>query len=223
MPIPDDRIFAAVERLHKNLEVVRRLLTDEERSSVRLVVNPEAMVIAEARRTYTYLSLFGYRVDAVIANRIIPDEVNDPYFVKWKDIHAEHLQTIEESFQPVPILRARLFDQELVGMELLDQLGIEVYGEADVTRVLHHDVPIRVRKRGPWYVLSMRLPFVERGEIDVHRKGDELFVRVGAYKRNIVLPHALQRLEVKQARFAEEGLEVRFAERSDRQARASRA
>jgi arsenite/tail-anchored protein-transporting ATPase len=223
MPIPDDRIFAAVERLHKNLEVVRRLLTDEERSSVRLVVNPEKMVIAEARRTYTYLSLFGYRVDAVIANRIIPDEVNDPYFGKWKAIHAEHLQTIEESFQPVPILRARLFDQELVGAELLEQFGMEVYGDGDVTRVLHHDVPIRVRKRGPWYVLSMRLPFVDRGEIDVHRKGDELFVRVGAYKRNIVLPHALQRLEVKQARFAEEGLEVRFAERSDRQARASRA
>jgi arsenite-transporting ATPase len=223
MPIPDDRIFAAVERLHRNLEVVRRLLTDEERSSVRLVVNPEKMVIAEARRTYTYLSLFGYRVDAVIANRIIPDEVSDPYFVKWKNIHAEHLQTIEESFQPVPILRVRLFDQEMVGTELLDQMGHEVYGEGDVTRLLHRDVPIRVRKRGPWYVLSMRLPFVARGDVDVHRKGDELYVRVGSYKRNIVLPHALQRLEVKQARFTEEGLEVRFAEKSDRQARARRA
>jgi arsenite/tail-anchored protein-transporting ATPase len=223
MPIPDDRIFAAVERLHRNLEVVRRMLTDEERSSVRLVVNPEKMVIAEARRTYTYLSLFGYRVDAVVANRIIPDEVSDPYFGKWKDIHAEHLQTIEESFQPVPILRARLFDQELVGTELLERMGTEVYGDEDVTRVLHRDVPIRVRKRGAWYVLSMRLPFVERGDIDVHRKGDELYVRVGSYKRNIVLPHALQRLEVKQARFAEDGLEVRFAEKPSRQARAGRA
>jgi len=223
MPIPDDRIFAAVERLHRNLEVVRRMLTDEDRSSVRLVVNPEKMVIAEARRTYTYLSLFGYRVDAVVANRIIPDEVSDPYFGKWKDIHAEHLQTIEESFQPVPILRARLFDQELVGTELRERMGTEIYGDEDVIRVLHRDVPIRVRKRGPWYVLSMRLPFVERGDIDVHRKGDELYVRVGSYKRNIVLPHALQRLEVRQARFAEEGLEVRFAERASRQARAGRA
>jgi arsenite-transporting ATPase len=223
MPIPDDRIFAAVERLHRNLEVVRQMLTDGERSSVRLVVNPEKMVIAEARRTYTYLSLFGYRVDAVVANRIIPEEVSDPYFVKWKDIHAEHLQTIRESFQPVPILRARLFDQELVGTKLLERMGTEIYADRDVTRVLHRDVPIRVRKRGPWYVLSMRLPFVERGDIDVHRKGDELYVRVGTYKRNIVLPHALQRLEVKQARFAEEGLEVRFAERSSGQARAERA
>jgi len=223
MPIPDDRIFAAVERLHRNLEVVRRLLNDERQSSVRLVVNPEKMVIAEAHRTYTYLSLFGYRVDAVIANRIIPDEVNDPYFGKWKEIQAEHLETIEESFQPVPILRARLFDQELVGTELLERMGEEVYGDRDVTSVLHRDDPIRVRKRGPWYVLSIRLPFAERGQIDIHRKGEELYVRVGSYKRNLILPLALQRLDVKQARFTEDGLEVRFGERSDRTARAGRA
>jgi arsenite-transporting ATPase len=223
MPIPDDRIFAAVERLHRNLEVVRRLLNDERTSSVRLVVNPEKMVIAEAHRTYTYLSLFGYRVDAVIANRIIPDEVNDPYFGKWKDIQAEHLETIEESFQPVPILRARLFDQELVGTELLERMGEEVYGDRDVTSVLHRDDPIRVRKRGPWYVLSIRLPFAERGQIDIHRKGEELYVRVGSYKRNLILPQALQRLDVKQARFTDDGLEVRFGERSARTARAGRA
>src|SRR5687767_13922120 len=119
MPIPDDKIFAAVARLHRNLEAVRKLLTDERTSSVRLVVNPEKMVFAEARRTYTYLSLFGYRVDAVIANRIMPEEVTDAYFKKWKDIHAEHLETIEESFTPVPILRSRLFEQEMVGLELL--------------------------------------------------------------------------------------------------------
>jgi arsenite/tail-anchored protein-transporting ATPase len=222
MPIPDDRIFAAVERLHRNLEVVRRLLIDEKTSSVRLVVNPEKMVIAEARRTYTYLLLFGYRVDAVVVNRIIPDEVTDSYFGKWKEIHAEHLQTIEESFQPVPILKARLFEQEMVGLELLDRMGEEVYGDSDVTKVLHRDNPIRVRKRGPWYVLSMRLPFAERGTLNIHRKADELYVRVGSYKRNLILPHALQRLEVQQARFVDDGLEVRFAEKPGRQARAGR-
>jgi arsenite/tail-anchored protein-transporting ATPase len=184
------------------------------------VVNQEKMVIAEARRTYTYLALFGYRVDAVIANRIIPDEVSDPYFGKWKEIQAEHLATIEESFQPVPILRARLFDQEMVGLDLLDTMGEEVYRGRDVTDVLHRDQPIKVRKRGTWYVLKMRLPFTERGTIDVHRKGEELLVRVGSYKRNLVLPAALQRLDVQQARFVDDGLEVRFAERQARQARA---
>ncbi len=222
MPIPDDRIFAAVERLHRNLEVVRKLLTDEKNASVRLVVNAEKMVIAEARRTYTYLNLFGYRVDAVVANRIIPDEVSDPYFGKWKEIQAEHLATIEESFQPVPILQARLFDQEMVGMDLLERMGEEVYGERDVTEVLHRDQPIRVRKKGPWYVLSMRLPFAERGDLDIFRKGDELYVRVGSYKRNIILPAALQRLEVHQARATEDGLEIRFAEKPSRTARAGR-
>src|SRR2546425_7495150 len=155
MPIADDRIFAAVERLHRNLDGVRQLLTNERMSSVRLVMNPEKMVIAEARRTYTYLSLFGYRVDAVVVNRIIPDEVNDPYFGKWKDIQTEHLQTVRESFEPVPILTARLFDREMVGLELLGEMGQEVYGDRDATDILHRDEPLRVRKRGELYVLSM--------------------------------------------------------------------
>jgi arsenite/tail-anchored protein-transporting ATPase len=211
MPIADDRIFAAVERLHRNLDGVRQLLTNERMSSVRLVMNPEKMVIAEARRTYTYLSLFGYRVDAVIVNRIIPDEVNDPYFGKWKEIQAEHLQTVRESFEPVPIITARLFDREMVGLELLGQLGDELYGERDGMELLHLDEPIRIRKRGDSYVLSMRLPFVERADINVFRKGDELFIRLGSYKRNLILPQTLQRLDVKEANFVEDRLEVRFA------------
>jgi arsenite/tail-anchored protein-transporting ATPase len=219
MPIPDDRIFNAVMRLHRNLEAVRKILVDEKQSSVRLVVNAEKMVIAEARRTYTYLSLFGYRVDAVIANRIIPDHVTDPYFVKWKEIQAEHLTTIRDSFQPVPILTARLFDQEIIGGDLLEQLGQEVYGESEGSEILHRDQPIRVRKRGAYYVLSMRLPFADREDLDIYRKGDELHVRVGSYKRSLILPHALQRLDIRQARFVEEGLEIRFAEKESTRAR----
>jgi arsenite-transporting ATPase len=219
MPIADDRIFAAVERLHRNLDGVRQLLTNDRMSSVRLVLNPEKMVIAEAKRTYTYLSLFGYRVDAVVVNRIIPDEVEDPYFGKWKDIQAEHLETVKESFQPVPILTARLFDREMVGLDLLAEMGEEVYGERDATDILHRDEPLRVRKRGTSYVLSLRLPFSEKAEIEVFRKADELFVRVGSYKRNLVLPQTLQRLEVKEAGFVEDRLEIRFAREAGTQAR----
>jgi arsenite/tail-anchored protein-transporting ATPase len=221
MPIADDRIFAAVERLHRNLDGVRQLLTNERMSSVRLVVNPEKMVIAEARRTYTYLSLFGYRVDAVVVNRIIPDEVEDPYFGKWKDIQTEHLQTVKESFQPVPILTARLFDREMVGLELLAEMGQAVYGDRVATDILHRDEPIRVKKRGTSYILSMRLPFTDRGDLDVFRKADELHVRVGQYKRNLVLPQALQRLDVKEASFIEDRLEVRFAREPSARAGAS--
>ncbi|HXF56821.1 MAG TPA: TRC40/GET3/ArsA family transport-energizing ATPase [Actinomycetota bacterium] len=219
MPIAEDRIFAAVERLHRNLDGVRQLLTDPDTSSVRLVVNPEKMVIAEARRTYTYLSLFGYRLDAVVVNRMIPEEVDDPYFGKWKEAQAQHLQTVRESFHPVPILTARLFDREMVGMELLEEMGREVYGELDATAVLHRDVPMRVRKRGSTYVLSVRIPFVERSDLDVFRKADELYIKVGSYKRNLVLPQALQRLAVVDASFEDGMLEVRFA----REARAEGA
>src|SRR5439155_8717496 len=211
LPIAEDRVFGAVERLHRNLDAVRRILNDEQTSRVRLVVNPEKMVIGEARRTYTYLSLFGYRVDSVIVNRIIPDDVTDPYFGKWKEIQAEHLATVEESFQPVPILTAKLFDREMVGVELLERMGDEVYGDSNEMEVLHVDEPIRIRKRGASYVLSMRLPFADRHELDVHRKGDELYIRVGPYKRNIILPQTLQRLTVQEARFEADRLEVRFA------------
>ncbi len=211
LPIAGDQFFGAVERLHRNLDAVRRILTDEHMSSVRLVVNPEKMVIAEARRTYTYLSLFGYRVDAVVVNRIIPDSVTDPYFRTWKDIQAEHLVTVRESFQPVPILTARLFEREMVGIALLAEMGEEVYKGQDVTDVLFHDDPIRVRKRGAGYTLTMRLPFVSRDDMDIHRRGDELFVRVGSYKRNLILPQTLRRLDVRGANFVGDHLEIAFA------------
>jgi arsenite-transporting ATPase len=214
LPIAGDRFFAAVERLYRNLDVVHRILTDEASSTVRLVVNPEKMVIAEARRTYTYLGLFGYRVDAVVVNRIIPDDVNDPYFEKWKDIQAEHLRTVHESFEPVPILTARLFDREMVGVPLLEEMGREVYGERSATDVLFRDQPIRVRRRAGGYVLVMRLPFVAREDMDIHRRGDELYVRVGSYKRNLVLPQSLQRLEIRGANFVGDHLEIAFARAS---------
>ncbi len=210
LPIAGDQVFAAIERLHRNLDAVKQILTDERVSSVRLVVNPEKMVIAEARRTYTYLGLFGYRVDAVVVNRIIPDDVTDPYFGKWKDIQSEHLATVHESFDPVPILTSRLFDREMVGISLLREMGDEVYRERPAMEVLYRDEPIRVRKRGTGYVLSMRLPFVSRDDMDIHRRGEELFVRVGSYKRNLILPQTLKRMTVREANFAGDRLEILF-------------
>jgi arsenite/tail-anchored protein-transporting ATPase len=210
LPIAGDAVFAAVERLHRNLESVHGILTDEKVASVRLVVNPEKMVISEARRTYTYLGLFGYRVDAVVVNRIIPPDVSDPYFGTWKDIQAEHLATVRESFEPVPILEARLFDREMVGLPLLEEMGDEVYRDLEAMAILYRDDPIRVRRRGAGYVLTVRLPFVSRDAMDVHRRGDELYVRVGSYKRNLILPQSLKRMEIRDARFSGDHLEISF-------------
>ncbi len=211
MPIADDKIFAAIERLHGTLESVRKLLSDKTQSSVRLVVNAEKMVIAEARRTYTYLNLFGYAVDAIICNRLIPASVTDPYFQRWKRIQAEHLNTIRESFDPVPILTVPLYEQEMVGLELLNRLGGDLYAGADPASVLHDDEPMQIRKRAGGYTMSLRLPFAERGELDLMRKGDDLYVKVGPYKRAFVLPSAISRLDIENAAFEGDRLVITFA------------
>jgi arsenite-transporting ATPase len=210
-PIASDAVFSAVERLYRNLERVRTLLAEPESSTVRLVVNPEKMVVAEARRTYTYLSLFGYRVDAVVVNRLLPDDVTDPYFGKWKEIQADHFRTITESFAPLPILTCRLFDNEMVGLERLDEVATAVYAERDPAAVLAHAKPMRVTKEeGGGYALRLDLPFTEHGDLDVLRKGEELYVRVGSFKRNVLLPQALQSLEVVSAALRAGTLVVQF-------------
>lgn len=114
------------------------------------------------------------------------------------------------SFEPVPILEARLFDREMVGLSLLREMGDEVYGDLDAADVLYRDDPIRVRRRGSGYVLVMRLPFASRDEMDIHRRGEELFVRVGSYKRNLILPQTLKRMTVREANFAGDHLEILF-------------
>jgi len=209
-PIASDAVFGAVERLYRNLERVRMLLAEPESSTVRLVVNAEKMVVAEARRTYTYLSLFGYRVDAVVVNRLLPDDVTDPYFLKWKEIQAVHYRSITESFAPLPILPCRLFDDEMIGLDRLGEVAGAVYGERDPAAVLAHSQPMRVSKTKGGYAMLLDLPFAERAELDVLRKGEELYVKVGAYKRNVLLPQALQPLDVVSATLRDSTLEVRF-------------
>jgi len=210
LPVAGDRVFAAGRRFYDRLDGVREILTDPAQTSVRLVVNPERMVIAEARRTYTYLSLFGYRVDAVVANRVLPDDVTDPWFARWKELHAEHLTTIREAFDPLPVLTSRLAQEELVGVERLRAFADHLYGEIDPVAILHEQDPMRVRKKGDGYVLVQELPFADREELDVARRADELLVRVGPYRRAIALPDALRRRDVTSATLRAGRLRVTF-------------
>ena len=210
LPLPDDGVYEAVRRFYDRLDGVRQVLTDAEMTSVRLVVNPERMVIAEAQRTYTYLNLFGYRVDAVIANRLLPDEVSDPYFDRWKELQDEHMATIHESFSPVPILTARLRDQELVGAPLLADLGTEVYESLEPSEVLFRDDPMTITKRGTGYVLTLRLPFARKDSLELSTKNDEMFVKVGPYRRTIMLPKVLVSRRLSSAQLLEDRLEVVF-------------
>ena len=159
MPLPQDQLFGAIDALYHNLEGVRDILRDVSRTSVRLVVNAEKMVIAEARRTYTYLNLFGYHVDAVIVNRLLPDAVTDPWFDRWKALQAEHLATVEQGFADVPMMRAPLFDEEVVGLDALGRLAQAIYGDDPVDQVLRHSEPLRFERT------SRRLPAHPRAPV----------------------------------------------------------
>jgi arsenite-transporting ATPase len=211
LPVADDSVFAATQRFYDELDGVKELLTDPARTSVRLVVNPERMVIAEARRTHTYLSLFGYGVDAVVANRLLPEEVVDPWFKAWKEAHAEHLATIEEGFAPVPVLRAELAPEELVGVERLRAFGETLYGDDDPSLRLHHSKPFELVSEGDDLVLRLALPGAVHDDLDLGCRDGELLVRVGAYRRTMVLPDSLKRREIADARLDDGVLTVRFS------------
>jgi arsenite-transporting ATPase len=210
LPVAGDEVFGATRRFYDRLDGVKEVLSDRARTSVRLVVNPERMVIAEARRTYTYLSLFGYRVDAVVVNRLLPDEVTDPWFAQWKQAQAGHLETIREAFAPLPLLRARLAEDEIVGVDRLRRFGKELYAKVDPLAVLHDHDPIEVVADGDERVLVLELPFADRDDVEVGRRGDELLVTVGPYRRALVLPDSLRRREVTAAKLRKGKLRVRF-------------
>ena len=214
LPIPDSGVYAAVQRFYHQLDGVREVLTNPETASVRLVVNPERMVIAEAKRTFTYLNLFGYRVDAVIANRLLPPEVSDPYFDGWKEIQGRHLEEIEASFSPLPVLTARLRDYELQGLQALADLGAELYATSDPSSVLFTGEPMTIARHGRAFALTIALPFARREDLDLGRKGDELLVRVGRWRRTIMLPRVLSAREVTSARLDGDRVEIIFDEES---------
>jgi arsenite-transporting ATPase len=216
LPVANDQVFGATRRFYERLDGVKELLSDREMSSVRLVVNPEKMVIAEARRTYTYLSLFGYRVDAVIANRLLPDDVTDPWFDQWKQLQRDHLQTIDEGFAPLPVLRAELAADELVGLDRLRDFAGDLYRAHDVAAVLHEGEPLEIVRQGDDYVLVQELPFAAGDDLELGRLGEELLVRVGPYRRSLLLPDTLRHRVVGEASLDDGVLRVVFSREADR-------
>jgi arsenite-transporting ATPase len=209
-PFPEDSVFAAGQRFYEAIAGVEEILTDRENASVRLVANAEKMVIAEARRAYTYLNLYDYGVDAVIVNRLLPDEVADPYFDRWRDAQREHLETIVNSFSPIPILKARLFDREMYGLEALGALADDVFEGADPLGMHFRGATHEIKKNGDGYDVVLNLPLAAKSDIDLSKRGADLLVRVGAYKRNILLPDSLARFHAAGASIEEGRLRVRL-------------
>ena len=209
-PFPEDSVFEAMKKLTGQLAEMKEILEDGRTTSIRLVINPEKMVIKEAQRAYTFFSLFGYAVDLIIVNRVIPAAVEDPYFQKWKSIQESYLRLIEESFSPVPIFAAELANQEIVGRASLEKMGDSVYRGKDPARLFFEQRPLQIEKENGCFVLSLHLPFVEKRDLDLFQKGEELFIKVGPLKRNILLPRVLLSHSIRGAKFVEETLKITF-------------
>jgi arsenite-transporting ATPase len=212
IPFADEAVFDAVARFYERLDGIREILSDAEITTARLVMNPEKMVISEARRTYTYLGLFGYSVDSAIVNRVLPDDVSDPYFDRWREIQAAHLVDIDEGFAGTDVRTLRLFEEEMVGVELLRVVAEELFGDTDPTKRLSKGQALRIEENdeGGDVELIMLIPFTERGDVDLMRHADELFVTVGSYRRSLILPDSLQRRTVRGAKIHEGELRIVF-------------
>ncbi|MDH3539528.1 MAG: ArsA family ATPase [Acidimicrobiia bacterium] len=210
LPMPSDSVFTAAEGIFAGVDAVKALLADASITSARLVINPEKMVVSEARRTYTYLSLFGYAIDGVVVNRVLPEEVDDPYFREWHAVQKRHLETIADAFADVEIMKLRLFDEEMVGIDRLRLLAKELYGGRDPIIGYRASTPFEVFDDGEDVVMALVVPFAEKSELDVIRHGDEVYITVGPYRRSFVLPDSLRKRNVLGAKFVEGRLEVRF-------------
>jgi arsenite/tail-anchored protein-transporting ATPase len=215
LPIPSDDVFSAVQKLYEQMKGMGPLLQDPRHSSIRIVLNPEKMVINESQRLYTYLNLFGFPVDAIVANRVLPEEARSAYFDRWFAIQAGHLETARQAFAPLPFFTARLFDREMVGLDLLDELGRHVFGPSNPTEVLFKERPVEIKKEGRGYALYIRLPFAEKERLQVWARGDDLVVQVDNQKRHLMLPRTIAGRRLLGAAFADQRLRVAFGEKEE--------
>jgi arsenite-transporting ATPase len=210
IPLPSNSVMDAVVELYAELEDVHKLLIDGDQTSIRLVVNPEKMVIKEAQRTLTYLNLFGYSTDSVIVNRILPESVSDGYFAGWKESQRKYIEYINEAFSPLPILNMPLLDQEVVGVAMLRRMASAVYGEADPTQFYYRGQVQTIDKIDDGYLLKLQLPFASKEQVSLIHSRDELNVTVGAYRRTVTLPHVLTNLKVAEAKMDDHVLRIHF-------------
>ena len=212
IPLPSDEIFGHVKDLLLDLEGMKKILGDPKVCTVRIVLNLEKMVVKEAQRAFTYLSLYDYLTDLIVVNRVLPPEVTDSYFASWRRTQERYSELVETAFSPVPVVRTKLFDHEIVGLEHLSEMATSIYGDEDPTRTYHRTVSQRLQKVSGGYELRLQLPFVDKEDVGITHRDGELFVTVGAYKREISLPRALNGKKVTRGRLEEGVLSVTFAD-----------
>jgi arsenite-transporting ATPase len=207
--IPGDEVFAAFERLYRDVDDVRQILLDGDRTTARLVTNAARVVVDETRRSFAYLCLYGVATDAVVVNRLLPEASQGGWFARWAAREREELSAIESAF-PIPTLRARLAPSERIGAEALGALAREVYGERDPAAILHRGRPLRWRRVGARTLLEIDLPGASKEELEVTVHGEDLHVRVRDALRRVALPGSVAGHRLASATLRRGVLEVRF-------------
>ena len=210
IPMPSGQVLDEIDNMYYQLDEMKRVFSDRETTSIRIVVNPEKMVIKESQRSFTYLNIYDFNVDAVVVNRVIPENVNDDYFQVWKDIQNKYKMDIIESFSPIPIYYAPLFETEVVGMTMLQRMAEEIFGEENPAAIKYEGRAQRVEKDGEDYIMSLDMPFVEKKDLSLNQKGDQLIIKAGNIKRNITLPRTFLDFSIKRAKFEDERLKIWF-------------
>lgn len=210
-PLPSDRFLSDLEDLRERLGKVKELLSNPEITSIRLVINPEKMVITETQRAYTYLCLYGYTVESIVINRIIPEDIGDSFFQEKLKEQRKHLATIEEAFSPLKALRAHLMPKEVLGKRALELLADELFGKSDPTEVYSKESPMRMfQEPDGTSVLAIKLPFVLDQKVELYTRKDDLTLQVGAFKKSIALPHSMANRKILGADLEQGWLRVRF-------------
>ena len=212
VPMPSGHVLDEIDKMYYELDEMKRIFSDRDVTSIRIVVNPEKMVLKEAQRSFTYLNIYDFNVDAVVVNRVIPDHVTDTYFSVWKDIQKKYQDDIIDSFAPIPIYYAPLFETEIVGLSMLERLADAVFHEENPAEIKFLGRTQAVVQEGDDYILAIDIPFVQKEELSLNQKGDQLIVKAGNVKRNIALPRTIVTLSIKKAKFEEERLKIWFGE-----------
>lgn len=215
-PLPSDELLKDLEVLGSRMKEVQKILMDPKITSVRLVVNPEKMVINETKRAFTYMCLYGLTVDCLVVNRLIPEGSNG-YFKEKMEEQQKYMQVINESFNPLRVLKASQLPLELVGLRSLDKLGEMVFGDLDPVTHFSTDKPMDIYSNNGMDVISLKLPFAMRDTVNLYMSGDNLLVEVGQYRRSISLPTTFARKQPSKAEFKDGRLLILF--RSDRDGR----
>jgi arsenite-transporting ATPase len=212
--IPLDKGYEELEKIFEKLEAVRDVLSNHQVTSIRLVMNPEKMVIEEARRAYTYLQLYGYGVDSVVVNRVLPEEQipDNSLFSNYLTSQRTYLQEIENSFAPLPILQVPHLGEEVFGTERLGRIAEGMYADHDPAAVLHDEPTYEVTETDDGYQIRIRLPFADEEEVDARQFGDQLVVQVANQRRNYALPNFLSYYTVRDTTLADGWLTVHFGD-----------